>query len=223
MRSSSGVKDVDDFELLRAWQAGDRRAGSELVQRNFQVLFRFFRNKIDDNPTDLIQQTLTTCVEVRDRVPDGVSFRAYALGIARNKLLHHLRRAQRQANAMRLQANAPVSVGDSPSQILAARQEQRLLLAALRKLPLDAQIAIELFYWEGLKIDESIVGDLEVEMTVNPLPKQFKMSSSKTQTSNRTPSPEPGAAEDSRAGKKGGLAGTDSLAHMDGRDSLALN
>ena len=152
---------MDDFELLRAWQAGDRRAGSELVQRNFQVLFRFFRNKIDDNPTDLIQQTLTTCVEVRDRVPDGVSFRAYALGIARNKLLHHLRRAQRQANAMRLQANAPVSIGDSPSQILAARQEQRLLLAALRKLPLDAQIAIELFYWEGLKIDE-IAAVLEV-------------------------------------------------------------
>lgn len=152
---------MDDFELLRAWQAGDRRAGSELVQRNFQVLFRFFRNKIDDNPTDLIQQTLTTCVEVRDRVPGGASFRAYALGIARNKLLHHLRRAQRQANAMRLQANAPVSVGDSPSQILAARQEQRLLLAALRKLPLDAQIAIELFYWEGLKIDE-IAAVLEV-------------------------------------------------------------
>lgn len=161
MRSSPRVKDVDDFELLRAWQAGDRRAGSELVQRNFQVLFRFFRNKIDDNPTDLIQQTLTTCVEVRDRVPGGASFRAYALGIARNKLLHHLRRAQRQANAMRLQANAPVSVGDSPSQILAARQEQRLLLAALRKLPLDAQIAIELFYWEGLKIDE-IAAVLEV-------------------------------------------------------------
>ena len=155
------MKDVDDFELLRAWQAGDRRAGSELVQRNFQVLFRFFRKKIDDNPTDLIQQTLTTCVEVRDRVPGGASFRAYALGIARNKLLHHLRHAQRQANAMRLQANAPVSVGDSPSQILAARQEQRLLLAALRKLPLDAQIAIELFYWEGLKIDE-IAAVLEV-------------------------------------------------------------
>ena len=106
MRSSSGVKDVDDFELLRAWQAGDRRAGSELVQRNFQVLFRFFRNKIDDNPTDIIQQTLITCVEVRDRVPEGVSFRAYALGVARNKLLHHLRAAQRQANAMQLQATA---------------------------------------------------------------------------------------------------------------------
>ena len=144
----------DDFELLRAWQAGDRRAGSELVQRHFVTLYRFFRNKIDDNPKDLIQHTLTTCVEIRDRLPEDVSFRAYALGIARNKLLHHLRRQQRQAHAMRMEATAMVSRVESPSQIIAARQEQRLLLAALRRLPLDGQIAIELFYWEGMKIDE---------------------------------------------------------------------
>ena len=76
---------------------------------------------------------------------------------------------------------------------------------------------------EGLKIDESVVGDLEVEMTINPLPKQFKMSTPKTQTGNSTPSPEAAAMEDSRAGKSSGLAGADSLQMRDGADSLALN
>ena len=73
---------------------------------------------------------------------------------------------------------------------------------------------------EGLKM-----GGLEIEMTVNPLPKKFKITTSKSQGSKQGASPPPNAqpAEDSRAGKKGGLAGTDSLAHMDGRDSLALN
>ena len=42
----------------------------------------------------------------------------------------------------------------SPTQVLAARQEQRLLLLALRRLPVDHQVALELHYWEGLTAAE---------------------------------------------------------------------
>src|SRR5690606_12989864 len=37
-----------------------------------------------------------------------------------------------------------------PPSHLDARHEQRLLLAALRHIPLDLQIALELHYWEGM-------------------------------------------------------------------------
>jgi RNA polymerase sigma-70 factor (ECF subfamily) len=53
-----------------------------------------------------------------------------------------------------MEATVGVDARPSPSQLVAARQEQRLLLRALRRLPLDMQIAIELHYWEGLKIAE---------------------------------------------------------------------
>jgi RNA polymerase sigma-70 factor (ECF subfamily) len=42
----------------------------------------------------------------------------------------------------------------SPTQILAGREEQRLLLAALRRLPVDYQVALELHYWEGMTAAE---------------------------------------------------------------------
>lgn len=40
------------------------------------------------------------------------------------------------------------------SQILGARQEQRLLLEALRRIPIDCQIVCELHYWEQLGTSE---------------------------------------------------------------------
>jgi RNA polymerase sigma-70 factor (ECF subfamily) len=147
------VEAADDFALLRAWQDGDREAGSELVRRHFQTLYRFFRHKIDECPRDLIQRTFLTCVEICDRLPNDRGFRAFLLGIARNKLLHHVRGRERQARALGLAANAGES-RHSPSQVIAARQEQRLLLRGLRMLPLDMQIALELYYWENLKIAE---------------------------------------------------------------------
>jgi RNA polymerase sigma-70 factor (ECF subfamily) len=38
--------------------------------------------------------------------------------------------------------------------VAGVKQEQRLLLEALRRLPVDAQIILEFHYWEGLKTDD---------------------------------------------------------------------
>jgi RNA polymerase sigma-70 factor (ECF subfamily) len=143
-----------DIDLLTAWRQGDKRSGNELVRRHFTTLYRFYRNKVDDNIADLMQRTFLACVEARDRVPEEVSFRAYLLGIARNKLLHHFRKRQREDRALRQEELTPPDGPGSPSRALAIQQEQRLLLRAMRALPLDLQIAVELFYWEELKIVE---------------------------------------------------------------------
>jgi RNA polymerase sigma-70 factor (ECF subfamily) len=37
---------------------------------------------------------------------------------------------------------------------LVGREEQRLLVAGLRRLPIELQIAIELYYWEQWPIEE---------------------------------------------------------------------
>jgi DNA-directed RNA polymerase specialized sigma24 family protein len=42
----------------------------------------------------------------------------------------------------------------SPSSVLAVHQEQRLLLEALRRIPLDYQLVLELYYWEDMAAPE---------------------------------------------------------------------
>jgi RNA polymerase sigma-70 factor (ECF subfamily) len=143
--------DPSDSELLDAWRGGDARAGDRLVQRHFRSVFRFFRRKLDRGAEDLAQRTFLTCVETRDNVREGSSFRAYVLGIARNHLLHELRdRARPESPRRDPEGTSPLS----PSGAVAWQEEQRVLLTALRRLPLDLQITLELHYWEQMTTAE---------------------------------------------------------------------
>jgi RNA polymerase sigma factor (sigma-70 family) len=136
-----------DFELLDRWRAGDPDAGRRLFARHFESVYRFFFNKVGDATDDLVQQTFLACVESRDVFAGRSAFRTFLFGIAKNKLYKHMR------SAARSRVDGPVSTrADSLSMAaaLARRQEQRLLLRALRELPLDLQILLELAYWEAL-------------------------------------------------------------------------
>jgi RNA polymerase sigma-70 factor (ECF subfamily) len=138
-----------DRELLDAWRGGDAAAGSELFDRHFAELYRFFSNKVEDGIDDLIQQTFLACVESRDRFRGGSSFRTYLFTIARHELYAHWRKRRDRATV----DLGEVSVQDlatSPSGVLVKHAEQKLLLRALRAIPLDLQIALELHYWEEL-------------------------------------------------------------------------
>jgi len=143
---------VSDLELLGAWREGDLEAGSELFDRHFESLYRFFRNKVagDTGVEDLIQETYLACVESRDRFRGASSFRTYVFTIARNALYAYWQKRRADAGAVDV---AEVSVQDmatSPSGIVARKGEHQLLLVALRGLPLDLQVAVELHYWEQL-------------------------------------------------------------------------
>ena len=137
---------------------GDDEAGNALVQRHFPVVFRFFRSKVTENVEDLAQRTFLGCVESADSYRGTASFRAFVLGIARRQLLAYLRaRYRREAvfdPATQSVQDFATPSGRSPSAVMAARDDERVLVAALRRLPVDFQIAIELFYWEELPIDE---------------------------------------------------------------------
>ena len=147
----------DDAELLGRWRAGDSQAGGALVRRHIGALERFFRGKTGDiaDTADIVQQALAACVQARDRVPEGLAFRAYLLGIARNVLLHDLRRRGRKPEPDALDEPAFAGPSElSPSRVVAVRDERRLLLRALRRLPFELQWVIELHYWEDLRQDE---------------------------------------------------------------------
>lgn len=141
---------VDDFELLDAWAAGDRGSGGQLLTRHFRTVFRFFSNKVTTGTEDLVQQTFLSCVESHSKFRRDASFRAFLLGMARNVLYNEFRRRRRKDDRIDFTSMSAMDLAPSPSSIIADKIDQRLLLEALRAIPLDYQIALELQLWEGL-------------------------------------------------------------------------
>jgi RNA polymerase sigma-70 factor (ECF subfamily) len=144
-----------DFELLEAWREGDERAGRELFARHFDAIYRFFRSKVDDLAEDLTQQTFLGAVKGKERYRGDASFRTYLYTIARNRLYSHIRDRQRRDAVIEVGQASVADLGlGSPTRQIAQREEQRLLLMAMRHLPLEMQVALELHYWEGLSVRE---------------------------------------------------------------------
>ncbi len=150
---------TSDLELLQSWRAGDREAGGELFDRYFPPLRRFFRNKVGDDFEELVQRTLTRCVEGQARFRGEGNFRSYLFGIAYNVLREHARVRQRDRGRHDGDEASMVDLGmPGPSTAVGLHREQRLLLEALRRLPLTDQVVLELFYWEQLNSAE--MGDV---------------------------------------------------------------
>ncbi|MEX1366085.1 MAG: sigma-70 family RNA polymerase sigma factor [Nannocystaceae bacterium] len=138
-----------DEELLEAWRRGDRKAGNELFQRHFEAVRRFFTNKVDHEVEELVQQTFVRCVEGRDRYEGRSSFRTYLFAVAHN-VLRELFRRRRRDQRIDFEHSSVRDLGAGPSSVLAGRREQRALLEALRSIPIDYQVVLELYYWEQL-------------------------------------------------------------------------
>ncbi len=138
-----------DCELFERWCDGDANSGNELFERHFDPLYRFFRGKVMGDAEDLVQQTFLACLRAKDGFRHDASFWTYLFTAARSKLYDHLRKRKAQQD-IDFGVTSLVDLGVSPSGKLAQREEQRATLAALRSLPLDLQIALELHYLEGL-------------------------------------------------------------------------
>lgn len=146
---------LDDFQLLDRWVEGDRDAGGELIDRNVPVLHRFFRAKVGEAADDLVQQTLLACQRRRDRVDRNKgSFRSFLLGIARLELLMFLRKHRREDRAMGVESSSLDELAPSPALPINMKQERKALLRAMRRIPLDLQLTLELYYWEECSVDE---------------------------------------------------------------------
>lgn len=139
----------DDLDLLRAWRAGEDASGERLFERHFDAVYRFFRSKLEGDVGDLAQQTFLALVESKDRFREGSSVRTYLLSIARRRLYRHFRDGYRDEQ-LDFGVSSLLDLGVSPATAQLQRAEERLLLAALRTLPLELQIIVELHYWESL-------------------------------------------------------------------------
>lgn len=144
----------DDGELLGAWRAGDKAAGSELVRRRLPEMIRFFRNKVaaEADVADLVNQTFLGCVGGKDEFRGQTSFRRFVYAIAHNVLFAYIRR--RDKHARENLDFATVCVSDvsaaTASSIITDRRETQAVVTALREIPIEDQVVLELMYFEGL-------------------------------------------------------------------------
>ena len=141
----------DDRALLEAWREGDRRAGRRLVERHLAGLGRFFANKVghEQEAHDLVAETFERFSQALPRYRGDSSVRTFLFGIAHNVLREFIRRREREAG----RGEPLVSVADlgpSPSMVVARHQQERLLLHALRALPLEHQVVLELSLFEDM-------------------------------------------------------------------------
>ena len=155
-----------DYELLDAWRSGDQTAGTKLFNRHFSALYRFFRNKAPDVVDDLVQQTFLGCLEGRERMRGEASFRTYMFAVARNQLFRHWNKRNAAREQLDFETKSLHDLAPSASSVMAKRAEERLLLEALRRIPIEFQIALEFYYFENMRGPE-IATILEVpEATV---------------------------------------------------------
>jgi RNA polymerase sigma factor (sigma-70 family) len=145
---------TDDFELLDAWAGGDTAAARELLSRYTGPLFRFFDRKVHGPIEDMVQDTLVGAMQGRDRFRREAGFRSYVFGIARHVLYAQLRARHRGGGELDLEASSLREIGPTPSEIVAKKIEQKVLLEALRHLPVETQVLLELYHWQELTAPE---------------------------------------------------------------------
>lgn len=139
-----------DLELLNRWARGETDAGTRLLGRHFDSLYRFFDNKVHGDVDELIQATFLACVRSRDRFRKESSFRTYIFTIARHELYAYLRKRQRHRSDLDFDQISIQDLSTSPTGRIARSEERKLLLHALRSLPVEQQVLLELHYWEEL-------------------------------------------------------------------------
>lgn len=149
------MADANHVALLRHWQAGDQRAGVQFFQAHYDALLRFFRNKVGMAACDdLVQQTFIAVSTARFDARSSV--RTWVFSIAWRKLCDHFRAEarRRRIEAPDVGACSAMDLGQSPQTRLEKRAEARLLLEALRRLPIVLQTTLELHYWERLSASQ---------------------------------------------------------------------
>ena len=160
-----------DEELVAAWQAGDQRAGATLVSRHYEAIARFFIHRLGAEAEDLVHETFMGFQRGLDRYRGECSPRIYLFKIARYQLLSALRSRARDQERFDPGVTTMAGLDPSATALLVANEQHKLLVAALRSLPIDVQMMLELHYWEQLKIQE--IAEV-LDMNVNNVKSKMK-------------------------------------------------
>jgi RNA polymerase sigma factor (sigma-70 family) len=144
--------DRSDYDLLEAWRAGDQDAGQVLFARHFRKIYRFFETKYGAEADELVQSTFLACVRAKHNFKGNSSFATYLFTIARHELYRVLSEKRRDLARIDFEASSIAELAPTPRTQIAAGEDRARLARALRDLPVEQQVLLELHYWEGIDI-----------------------------------------------------------------------
>jgi len=145
---------ASDAELLTQWAKGDAAAGRAFYRRFCDALAEFVSRRVEGDAADLVQRIFLACLKARKSGTAVEQPRAFLYAIARNEIYDVLKARRRDAAMFDPAVTSLRELGPSPTSVLAADERQRMLHEALEEIPLDAQLALELYYWEDMSMQE---------------------------------------------------------------------
>lgn len=100
-----------------------------------------------------MQRTMLACVESVPKFRGDASFRTFLFVIARRELYDFIQRKVRrfEREAPDLGVSSILDLGLTPSMVVAVHEREVLVAEAMRRIPVDYQVTLELFYWEQMR------------------------------------------------------------------------
>lgn len=145
-------EDPSDAELYRFWQenrttAEGKRVGGELWNRYFDQVMGYFRKRLGNDIQDAVTETLHAAILGTNFRGEG-SFRGFVYGVARNRLLREYKKRSKVAD-FDPSVSSLNDLGPSVTYVMDKRKARALVVEALRRIPIDNQMAIDAYYLEG--------------------------------------------------------------------------
>ena len=147
------MKDArEEIDLLNRWREGNEHAGEILMDRNFPRIKSFFARKTSDHELikELTQRTFMRCLDKVSTFEGRSSFSSFIYGIAHHILLEYFREQRRSERSIPISETPVADLDPSPFSIVERKSERKLIIHALRRLPLQMQIIAELYFFEEL-------------------------------------------------------------------------
>lgn len=147
-----------DLPLVRALQAGDQNALTELIQKYQQPLFRFICRYVGDEETarDLLQETFVRLYFNARKFKPRAKFSTWLHTIAANLCRDYARSSQQQKARVTISTEAfdqdETRISDTaalPSEVLMSTEQLGAVQAAISELPHKLKQALILFSLEG--------------------------------------------------------------------------
>lgn len=157
----------NEMTLLAMVASGNRVAFTQLYTSHLNDLFRyiFLFTRSREEAEEIMQEIFLKIWETRDRLPEIRSFRNYLYGIAKNRVLDHVRHLQVRhrvlAEIKRTKDTAVTATGD----LCAYREYYRVVQEAIDKLPPKRKLIFRLNIENGLSLDE-IASKLNISRSV---------------------------------------------------------
>lgn len=138
--------DDDDRTLLERWRGGDADAGEAFARRHYSEVQEFLARRLDPQAAaDLAQDVFLAALE-KESLAEIQNIKRYLLGIARFKVMGHLRAQEKTPDELESQVD-PVS---GASSLLAREEDRVLLVGALKTLSDEDQLYLLWYHADEL-------------------------------------------------------------------------